>query len=198
MILRREVPPQQAHGGEGHLSRGEQIQDHREAPAGPGGLDAIARGVFREPKGLGAIAEEGPIGLGGVDGGTGIERGQVGHQLDRRFALRTREHVEAREEILIRQSGRDGEDVCLHASLVSPRISRAGQGPGRLQEGAQPVRSADPLSLYAEGSWRGAGAPKQRSWSEPRTAIDSSTQKRGPKLMGIAKILVAKACRRWA
>jgi len=59
MILRREVPAQQAHGGERYFSRGEQIEDHRKAPAGPSGFDAITRGVFRESKGLGAIAEQG-------------------------------------------------------------------------------------------------------------------------------------------
>ena len=38
MVLRREVPAQQPHGGEGHLSRGEEVEDHGEAAAGPGDL----------------------------------------------------------------------------------------------------------------------------------------------------------------
>jgi hypothetical protein len=87
VVLRREVPAQQAHGGGAHFSRGEEIKDHREAPAGPGGLDAIAGGVFREPESLSAITEEGPVALGGVDGRAGIEGGQMGHELDRGLAL---------------------------------------------------------------------------------------------------------------
>ena len=59
VIFRREVPPQQSHGGEGHLSRGEQIEDRREAAGGARGLNSVARRVFRQPQRLGAIAEEG-------------------------------------------------------------------------------------------------------------------------------------------
>ena len=46
VILRREVAAQQPHGGEGDLSRGQQVEDHRETPAGAGGVDPSARGVF--------------------------------------------------------------------------------------------------------------------------------------------------------
>jgi hypothetical protein len=59
VILRCEVPAQQPHGGEGHVSRGEEVEYRREAPAGPGGLDTVAGRVFRQPKGLGAITEQG-------------------------------------------------------------------------------------------------------------------------------------------
>jgi hypothetical protein len=104
------VSAQQPHGGEGHRARSEKIEDRREAPAGAGGLDPVASRIFRQPKGLGAIAEQRAIALGGVSGWAAIERGQMGHELDRGLALPAREHVEAREEIVIRESSRGGED----------------------------------------------------------------------------------------
>ena len=102
MILRREVPAQQSHGGEGHLSRGEEVEDQREAAAGPGGLDSVAGRVFRQPKSLGTVTEQGPVALGGIERGAGVARGQMGHQLDRHLAFSAREHREACEEIPIR------------------------------------------------------------------------------------------------
>jgi len=118
VIFRREVPPQQSHGGEGHLSRGEQIEDRREAAGGARGLNSVARRVFRQPQRLGAIAEEGAIALGRVDGRAVVEGGQVGHEVGAGLALITRKHVEAREQVAIRQSGRGGEDVGLHVPCV--------------------------------------------------------------------------------
>jgi hypothetical protein len=47
VVLRRQVAAQQAHGGEAHLARREEVEDHREAPAGAGDLDAVAGRVFR-------------------------------------------------------------------------------------------------------------------------------------------------------
>ena len=53
----------------------------------------------------------------------------MGDEVDACFALPTRKHVEAREQIVIRQSTRGGEDVGLHASCVSQVILGFGQGP---------------------------------------------------------------------
>ena len=154
MVLRGEVPPQQPYGGEGHLSRGQPVEDHREAAAGPGGLDPVASRVLRQPKGLGAITEKGPVALSGVDGRARIEHGQMSHELDRCLALPARERVEAREEIPIRQSGCGGEDVRVHGPHVSRRISGSGQGPGRAQERRSAVRSAAREDLGLKGTGR--------------------------------------------
>jgi hypothetical protein len=47
VVLRREVATQQPHGGEGQLSRGEELEDHRETPARPGAFNAVAGRIFR-------------------------------------------------------------------------------------------------------------------------------------------------------
>jgi len=46
----------------------------------------------------------------------------VGHQLDERFALSSRDGLEARKEIPVRYGIGDGEDVRLHARGVSRAI----------------------------------------------------------------------------
>ena len=133
VVLRREVPSQQADGGQAQGARGQELEDQREAPAGPSGLDAVAGGVFRETKGLGAVGEEGSVALSGVERRTDIKRGQMGHQLGRRLTLLAGESFQASEEVLIRQGGRGDEGVGVHASCVSRRISRTGRGPGKPQ-----------------------------------------------------------------
>ena len=129
MVLRSEVSAQQPHRCEGHVSRSEEIEDHREAPAGPSGLDAIASGIFRKPQRVGAIAEQGSMAQGGVDGGPCIERSQMGHELGDRRALLTCERLEAREQVPVREGGRGGEDADVHALCVSRRVSRSGPNP---------------------------------------------------------------------
>ena len=57
VVLHREVPSQQADGGQGQGAGSQELEDQWEAPAGPSALDAVAGGIFGEPKGLGAIAE---------------------------------------------------------------------------------------------------------------------------------------------
>jgi hypothetical protein len=95
------------------------VEDDRETSAGPGRRDPIARGVFRQTQGLRAIAVQGPVALSGIDSGAAIQRGQMGHELDRRFALLAGEELQVREEFLIRKPARGGEDVRLHASHLS-------------------------------------------------------------------------------
>jgi hypothetical protein len=81
VVLRREVRCQQADGGQAQGAGSQQIEDQREAPAGPSGVDTVAGGILGEPKGLGAIAEERAVALSGVEHLASVERGQVGHQL---------------------------------------------------------------------------------------------------------------------
>jgi hypothetical protein len=130
VVLRREVPCQQADGGQGEGARSQELEDQGEAPAGSSGRDAIARGILGEPKGLGAIGKERAVALGGIEGRAAIERGQMGHQLDRGLALPRGEHFQSGEEILIRQGGSGDENVVLHAPGVSRRISRSVRGSG--------------------------------------------------------------------
>ena len=133
VVLRREVRPQQTDGGQAQRARSQEIEDQREAPAGPSGLDAVAGGILGEPKGLRAIAEERTIALSGVEHRAAIERGQMGDQLGQGFALPAGEPFEAGKEVLIRQRGGGDEDVGIHSSYVSRRISRTGRGPGMPQ-----------------------------------------------------------------
>ena len=57
--------------------------------------------------------------MGGVKGGSRVEFRQVGHELDRRFTLVAGEHDDTAEEILIRKTRRESEDVRVHAVYVS-------------------------------------------------------------------------------
>jgi hypothetical protein len=41
------------------------------------------------------------VAFGSEEGGSGVKRGQVGHELDRCLPFLAREHTDAREEILI-------------------------------------------------------------------------------------------------
>jgi hypothetical protein len=118
VVLRREVASQPPHGGERHLARGEEVEEHGKPPARTCRLDAITRGILGEPKGLRAIAVERPVALGRVGGWASLEFGQMSHELDRDLALPASERAQAGEEILIRQYGRGGEDVDHHAPSV--------------------------------------------------------------------------------
>jgi len=97
VVLRREVPCQQADGGQGQGARSQELEDLWEAPAGSSGLDTVAGGIFGEAKGLGAISEERAVALSGVERRAAIEGGQMGHQLDRGLALLAGEHFQAGE-----------------------------------------------------------------------------------------------------
>ena len=93
------------------------IEDHGKTSAGSSRLDPVTGGVFREPEPLRAVTEERPAALGSEEGGSDVEYGQVGDEVDRRLPLFTREHPDAREEILIREAGRERERVRIHASV---------------------------------------------------------------------------------
>src|SRR5258707_5549855 len=69
------------------------------------GLDTVAGGVLGEPEHLRAVGEERTVAFGGVEGGSGVEHGQVGDELDRGLPFVAREHTDAHEEIVIRETG---------------------------------------------------------------------------------------------
>ena len=54
--------------------------------------------------------------LGGEEGGSGVEHGQMRDELDRCLALVAGEHTDAREEILIRETRRESENVHTHVT----------------------------------------------------------------------------------
>src|SRR5438552_742576 len=80
-------------------------------------VDAVAGGVLGEPKHLGAVGEERAVAFGGEEGGSGVEHGQMRHELDRGLALVAGEHTDAREEIVIREAGGESQNVRVHTSM---------------------------------------------------------------------------------
>ena len=114
VVLCGEVSSQQADGGQGQGARSQELQDEGEAPADASGFDSVAGGILGEPKGLGAITEERTEALSGEERRAAIERGQVGHQLDRGLALFSGEQFQAGEEVVIREGGSGDEDVGHH------------------------------------------------------------------------------------
>jgi len=119
VVLRRQVRTQHPDGREGHRAGGQQVEDHRKVSAGSSRLDTVAGGVLGEPKHLRAVGEERTVALSGVEGGSGVERGQVGHELDGCVPLVAGEDTDAREKILIRQARGESEDVRVHTLGVS-------------------------------------------------------------------------------
>jgi hypothetical protein len=87
VVLRGEVRCEETHGRLRHRARHEQVEDDGETPAGAGDGHAVAGGVFGKAQALGAITKEGSMALGGVQGGAGIQHGQVGDELGRGLAL---------------------------------------------------------------------------------------------------------------
>jgi hypothetical protein len=57
--------------------------------------------------------------LGGVERRSRIERGQVGHELSGRLPLLHGERTDTREEVVIREAGRESEHVRVHVLYVS-------------------------------------------------------------------------------
>ena len=102
MVLAREMASEEPHGGEGHLARAQEVEDHGKTLARASDVDTRARGILGEPKGLRAIRIEGPVSGGGVHARASLERDQMGHELGGRFALIAGEVLKAREEVLIR------------------------------------------------------------------------------------------------
>src|SRR5439155_27374334 len=68
VVLRREVPSQQADGGQAQGTRSQELEDQGESSAGSSGLDATARGILGEPKRLSAVREERAVALSRVEG----------------------------------------------------------------------------------------------------------------------------------
>ena len=55
--------------------------------------------------------------LGGIQGRTRLELGQVGHELGRGLSLPAGEHADTREKIVIGKAGRESEHVRIHDSV---------------------------------------------------------------------------------
>jgi hypothetical protein len=87
--------------------------------------------------------------LGSEEGGSDVEYGQVGDEVDRRLPLLTREHPDAREEILIREARRESERVRIHAFVYHDEFSGLGEGSGGRQG-----RRAEAGSAHANPSAR--------------------------------------------
>ena len=71
---------------------------------------------------------------GRVDGRSRLERGEMGHELDRCFALLAREGEKASEEFVIRETRRESEDVRVHAVYVSRSFLEAPRRPRSHEE----------------------------------------------------------------
>src|SRR4030095_3228716 len=56
------------------------------------------------------------------------EHGEMGDELDRCFALLASEGKKASEEVVIRETGRESEDVRVHEACVSRCFSRLPEG----------------------------------------------------------------------
>jgi hypothetical protein len=184
VVLLREVLSQQTDGGQGQGARSQELEDQRKAPAGPSRVYAVAGGILGEPKGVGAKAEERAVALSEEECRAAIEFGQVGHQLDRGLALLAGEGFQAGEEGLIRQCGGDDEDVVVHMSCVSRRISGVGRGPGRLQERRPKVSSARARTKSREATGRGEEAAKQAFLKRARCGESSHTSDNGSRSCG--------------
>ncbi len=116
MVLPCEVRTQDPDGGEGYRAGDEGLEDDGKVSAGSGRLDTVAGGVLGEPEHLRAVSEERTVALGGEEGGSGVEHGQMRDELDRCLALVAGEHTDAREEILIRETRRESENVHTHVT----------------------------------------------------------------------------------
>src|SRR4030095_12685520 len=73
------------------------------------------------------------------------EHGEMGDELDRCFALLASEGKKASEEVVIRETGRESEDVRVHEACVSRCFSRLPEGSRRRQE----RRMTTPRNVWA-------------------------------------------------
>jgi hypothetical protein len=74
----------------------------------------------------------------------------MGDKLDRCLSLLAGERVEVGEQIVIRESSRNGEDVRVHSTGVSRSISCFGQGSGMRHERGGDVGSTEGELFRAE------------------------------------------------
>jgi hypothetical protein len=155
MVLRCEMSCKEPHRGQCHLAGREHVEDHRESLAGPGGRDAIRGGIFGEPKSLGAIRVERAVALCGVNGGTRIERGQVGHELGEGCSLLLGKRAQAREEVMIGKGGGSGKGVRIQVLCVSRPFSRSRWAPQRAQEQRSRVESSAHDDCGGDVGWSG-------------------------------------------
>src|SRR5258708_21738151 len=120
MVLGSEVRTEHPDRREGQSARGERVQDDGKTPTRSRRVDPIAGGVLREPEDLRAVREEGTVALGGIEGRSRVQLGQVGHELDGCFSLSAGQGREASEEIWIGETRRESEEVRIrHGVYVS-------------------------------------------------------------------------------
>ena len=104
-VLRRQVRTDATDCRQRQRSRGQQVQDPREAAARGDGREPRAGGVLGEAQRPCAVREQRPIALRGVHVGPHVERGQVGHQLGGGAALVRGDLWEARQQIAVGERG---------------------------------------------------------------------------------------------
>lgn len=162
------------------------VEDHGKTSAGSSRLDPITSGVFREPQHLGAVIEERPTAPGSEEGGSDLEHGQVGDQVDRCFPLVAGEGDDAGREIGVREARRGSERVRIHAFVYHDEF-RA------LSKALACARGVAARSVHETGSV-GAGTPEkgedafQQCLSKrPRGEASLTAGNPGPKRLVVRK-----------
>jgi hypothetical protein len=154
VITGRETRTEQSNGRQRQGTGRQPIEDHGEATADAGRLDSIAGGVLGEPQHFRAVREQRAVTIGGIQGRTRLELGQVGHELGRGLSLRAGEHADTCEEIVIGKAGRESEHVRIHDSLCITVIFSFARGSRRLPEARGRPSSAREAAVMRERSRR--------------------------------------------
>jgi hypothetical protein len=97
MVPLRQVPGQQAHGGEIHRTVGQQSQDRGKPPRRAGGFDPAVGGVFRQVQHLHAIGKQRGTPFTQIQPAH-VELRERGDELRRRRTLAYREARHFREQ----------------------------------------------------------------------------------------------------
>jgi hypothetical protein len=110
VILGGQVRSQQADRKEMHPSRGQVLEENREAPHRPGGFDAVVGGVFGEMQYVCTVLEQRGEAFGQVQAPL-VELREMHHEGDGGLALALREGLHPREEVAIGKTSHMGENV---------------------------------------------------------------------------------------
>ncbi len=117
MVLGREVRREQPHRREGHRALSEPLQDDREPPGGPGGLDAPVGGVLGEVEDLRTVREQRRAAFGQVCP-PHVQFREVRNQGRRRLPLALSEPLHPREQFGVGELSHRGEQVRIHGSCI--------------------------------------------------------------------------------
>jgi len=120
VVVRRQVPSEQAHGGEVDRALREHLEDHGKPSGGPGGLNAVVGLVLGEVERVPAVDKERPVARAQVQV-AGVELGDVGHQLRRSLALARGETLQPSHELGVGEPTHGSEDVVRHGPLYHRR-----------------------------------------------------------------------------